>query len=102
MEGLRRWLSDGEEDGGVHSPEVFPLPSGVGILGGRGGSRRRPAVLGVKANLAIPPSCTSQYDSVYQSCLDMLLMVIQSQWCQWPFIFTNSLILTGKWISHAL
>lgn len=69
MEGLRRWLSDGEEDGGVHSPEVVPLPSAVGILGGRGGSLRRPAVLGVKANLGIPPSCTSQYALIIRPAL---------------------------------
>lgn len=42
----------------MHSPEALPLRSGVGSPGGRGGLRRRPAVVGVSANLSIPPSCT--------------------------------------------
>ena len=57
MDCLLWWLKDGEEEGGVHSPEALPLRSGVGSPGGRGGLRRRPAVVGVNANLSIPLSC---------------------------------------------
>ena len=58
MEGLLWWLKEGEEEGGAHSPEALPLRSGVGCPGRRGGLRRRPAVVGVSANLSIPASCT--------------------------------------------
>ena len=59
MEGLLWRLREGEEYGSMHSPEALPLRSGVGSPGGRGGLRRRPAVVGVNANLSIPPSCAA-------------------------------------------
>lgn len=59
MEGLLWRLKEGEEEGGVHSPEALPPRSGVGSPGGRGGLRRRLAVVGVNANLDTPPSCAT-------------------------------------------